>query len=285
MDLILLPDINEWKNKIDVICLRFNNLSYGNNVCLDMSKIKFLRPQGAIMLILICDRIKELTGNQVELKGIDKAVHAYLERINFFQIPHSFTYEKLSPWLRFNRNAESLTVMELTHVKSPLDSVNIGTKVENILDTWFPDRNDKKFSSVVATMVKEICNNSLEHSKGYIKMGECYCMLQKYSIGNKPEIAIAIGDIGVGIKHNIKNIHKGVLDSDVVSIKKVLAGLSGREDGSGGMGIPFIKTNISKYKGSFAIRSGKGIVEVQNSIKASEFQNSFPGTQTILRLN
>lgn len=284
-EFIQLPNINEWKQKIDGICWRINKLTFGQQVTLDMEKITFLRPQGAIMLLLICNRIWDLTGKEVNLIKIDQSVHAYLERVNFFEISYAYTDNKLLLWNRLNRSVESQTVMEITHVKTPIDSAKIKTRVGDILENWFPERRKTKFCSEVATMVTEICNNSLEHSKGHNEMGECYCMLQKYSILGKPEIAIAVGDIGVGIRHHLKLTHKWVQDSDVLSIKKVISGLSGREDGSGGMGIPFIKNTISSYNGSFAIRSGKGIVEVHESVIASEFQNSFPGTQTLLILD
>ena len=284
-EVIPLSNINEWKQKIDGLCWRINRLSPGQQITLDMNKITFMRPQGAIMLLLICNRIWELTGKEIKLNNIASPVLAYMERVNFFEFPFAYTDKKLSFWDKFNRSVDSPTVMEITHVESPLDSGNIETRVRGIIENWFPERKETKFCSGVATMVAEICNNSLEHSRGYNVMGECYCMLQKYSMHGKPEIAIAVGDIGVGIRHHLKFKYTWMLDSDVLSIKKAISGLSGREDGSGGMGIPFIKQTISSYNGLFAIRSGKGLVEVHGNVNSSEFQNSFPGTQTLLVLD
>lgn len=285
IETINLPNLNEWKEKMDGICWRINKLRLGDHVTLNMTKIMFIKPQGTIMLLLICNRIWNITGAKVKITKINPAVQSYLERADFFNYSFVYTENKISLWNMFNRNTNSLSIIEITHIKSPNDSANLKRRVQSILETWFPDRISAQYCSRVSTMISEICNNSLEHSKGYTDMGECYFVLQRYTHAGKPEIVIAIGDIGVGIRHHLKFKYNWVSDSDVLCIKKILRGLSGRLDGSGGMGIPFIKSTISNYNGTFLIRSGKGYVEVKDHISSNEFQNSFPGTQSLIILD
>ena len=282
---IPITNLNEWMQKIDKTCWRLNKLTDGQLAAIDMKKMDFLRPQGTIMLLLICKRIYEITGEPTKLFNITQSVHSYLERVDFFKFPFVYTTEKINFLNVFSRRLDSPTIIEITNIQKPQDTANFETRVKNILESWFPERASTQFSNNIATMITEICNNSLEHSNGHGKMGECYCMLQKYSFKPKPVIAIAVGDIGVGIRHHLQFTHKWVVDSDLKSIKYVIDGLSGREDGSGGMGIPFIKKTITNYSGSFSIRSGRAIVEVKDSVYSRESQLPFPGTQTLLLLD
>lgn len=282
-DIVILPDLNNWRNKIDGICWRISKLTSGQNVTLGMEKVTFIRPQGTIMLLMICNMIYDKTRNTVRLENLRPDIQAYLERVDFFEFPFAYTESKIPWWKSFSRSVNSSTIVEITAIRNPIDSANFKGRINNIIENWFPDR--RSYSSEVSTAVTEICNNSLEHSRGHESMGECFCLLQKYNHLDRPEIAIAIGDIGVGIRHHLQYRYDGLYDSDVACIKKVLDGLSGRLDGSGGMGIPFIRKTVHNYGGYFTIRSGRGVVEVYDYIKDYEFQNSFPGTQSLLILN
>lgn len=283
---IALSGLNDWKYKIDGICWRIEKLSNGNEVTLDIDKISFIKPQGTIMLLLICKAIWDKTSVKVKIDNINPSVHAYLDRVNFFEFPFLFTDNKLSWWSKYTRNPSSTSVIEITRISSAIESANYKNKIKNILETWFPDRKNSKYCDEVSTMVSEICNNSLEHSLGTGDIGECYCQLQKFTTKHgAPEIVIAIGDVGVGIRQHLQNSHNWIQNSDILCIKKILDGLSGRADGSGGMGIPFIKDIVLKTNGTFIIRSGKAVVEISNSIRPIKFNSSFPGTQSLLILN
>lgn len=259
--IIAMPNINNWKSKMDGLCWRISKIEEGQKVYLDMSKIGFIEPQGIILLLLTCNIIYSRTKEKVELINLKTAIYPYLERVNFFDYPFSYVKNKISLWEKYKRSINPLTLIEITYIKSPIDSANFKGKVNGIIENWYPERVSTKYSNYVSTIVSEICNNSLEHSGGCNGMGECYCMLQKYKSDNVPTIHIAIGDIGVGIRHHLKLKYDWVKDSDILSIKKVLDGLSGRLDDSGGMGLPFIKNVVKNYKGSLLIKSGRGVVE------------------------
>lgn len=281
---IILPNINNWKSKMDGLCWRISKLEENQKVKLDMGKVLFIEPQGLILLFLICNIIYNTTKERVELKCLNPAIYSYLERVNFFEYTFVYAKNKISFWKRYKRSTCSSTLIEITLIKDPIDSANFKEKVNGIIENWYPERANTKYANHVSTIVSEICNNSLEHSGGHDSMGECYCILQKYKYNNIPTIYIAIGDIGLGIRHHLKLKYEWVKDSDVLCIKKALGGLSGRLDNSGGMGLPFIKNMVENYRGSLLIKSGKGVVEYSANSKDHEFQNSLPGTQSLIIL-
>lgn len=284
---IIFHDINKWAKQLDDIFWNLERLKKGTKVIFDMKNVKFIRPQGAIMFMLLTKKIYEITGNRVELSYLAPDVGLYIERLDFLKYNYISLNKSLWYWKLFKRNDASNTIVEITHVKSPKDTGNFKKRVLEILNTWYPERKSTQFSNMVATMVEEICNNSIEHSTGNPDVfGECFCTLQKYTSSGKPKIVIAIGDTGIGIKQHLNLKHKSWLHgTDAAYIKKVLSGLSGRADGTGGMGIPFIKNTIANYNGRFLIRSGKSIVDCSDSIKSTEFKNHFPGTQSVLVIN
>ncbi|NLI13807.1 hypothetical protein [Pelotomaculum propionicicum] len=251
----------------------------------DMSNITFIKPGGAILLLLMCKQVWGKTLCKVRLDNLRFNVQSYLNRIDFFKNDFVYTNDRLSLWSKFGRNDRSLSVIEITRILNPMDVAKFRETAKTITNKWFPGDNLKPEREKFSTMIMEICNNSLEHSTGSEEMGECYGLLQVYSHSEKPEISVSIGDLGIGIRTHLKKKYSWVYNSDSATIKKVLEGLSGRLDGTGGMGIPFIKNTTVELKGTLIIRSGRGIVSVGNMAKTSEFVGSFPGTQYQIILN
>ncbi len=280
MDVINLPDLNIWRNKIDFIIRYISKLNAGSEVFLNMEKNAELKPQGIVMLALICQLVYNKSEIKVCFNNLKPETSHQLLSLGFFDYP--FSYIKSKGGL-FNKKAEKYSSYDtkLTHICKPADVSIFNNKINELISSCFPRTSHLKS---ISTIITELCNNSLEHSRGYDEMGDCYCAIQKYVYSGKSAISICIGDLGVGIRNHLKLKYAHIPNSDIYCIRKVLGGLSGRQDGSGGMGIPFIKDKVNKNQGQFHIRSGKGLLEfgADNGFRKFEFITPFPGTQSLI---
>ena len=280
IEIITLPDLNNWFKKIDGLCWKLYKLKIGQQVVLDMQKTIFIRPSGAMMVLLLCIEIYNRTGERVRLDNLKADVLAYLERIDLFKFNIVYTDSRLSIWRKMNRGNKSLSVIEITEIKDPSDVNAFRKRSQEIIQRWFSDEDLKSDCDKISTIIFELCNNSLEHSTGTQEMGTCYGILQVYKHQNGPEITLTIGDLGIGIRNHLKIKHSWVYNSDAITIKKVLNGLSGRLDGSGGIGLPTVKHRTRELNGNLYIRSGRAVVGLEDELRVAEFDGSFPGMQS-----
>ena len=196
-----LPDINEPLTNLDSLYWRVSKLVPGERLAFDLKNIKFLRPLGIISLLLAAKQAHEKTQQRVRLHNLKQEVLYYLERVNFFQYDFVYTLETLQFWDRWSRSRNSLSVIEIAKLTSPHDVFALRERIEQILETWFDGKPLQTYRDSAVKAIMEICNNSIEHSELGLadnQYGECFCLLQKYTHGNSPEIAVAIGDLGVG---------------------------------------------------------------------------------------
>lgn len=278
---ISIPDLNIWRNSIDSVIRSIKKLESGDEVDLDARTNADFKPQGIVMLTLLCQLIYNETGNKVGLVGLKQETNDKLMSLGFFEFPFVRTNNKNNIFSIRIKKGASLTDTKLTLIKHPSDIVIFIDRINEMLNISAhkaePFRN-------IPYLIAELCDNSLEHSKGHNVMGECFCAVQKYVYSGKNATSICIGDIGLGIRQHLRLVHTDIYDSDNYCIQQVLDGLTGRQDGSGGFGIPYIKDEVNKNKGEFHIRSGRGLVEfgLDNGIRKYGFITSFPGTQSLI---
>lgn len=275
-----LPDLNIWRNKVDNITRQVKKLDTGDQVQLGIGQIAEIKPQGLIMLALICQQIYDKIGTPVSFDNPKYETTLQLTNLGFFDFPFACVKSKFGLFYKANKR-NPLMDSKLTLIRNPSDVSAFNNKINELICACFPKTSHLKG---ISTIIAELCNNSLEHSKGYGIMGECYCAIQKYVYSGKNAVSICIGDLGLGIRQHLKLKYTQILNSDVDCIKKVLDGYSGRQDGSGGMGIPFIRDKVNSNQGQFHIRSGRGLVEfgADNGIRKFESITSFPGTQSLI---
>lgn len=285
---ISIPDLNGWIEKMDTVYWRVSKLRDGQFVNLNLSNIKFFRPSGVILLLLICIDIFGKTNNTVMLIGLDDNVLAYLERVGFLEYDFIKLDLSLPWWKRFPRiSAKSLSIIEITQIGSSADVADFAERVNEILNVWYPGKDRELYRGNVNTIIMEICNNSIDHSSEIEgNYGECFCMLQKYTHRNRiVEVSLSIGDLGIGIREHLTKRHGWSRSSEAEYIQMAIDGLSGRMDDSGGLGLPRIKSITSKNNGVLLVKSGKGAIILDDEIKLINFNHGFNGTQCYLNLS
>ena len=280
------PNVNEPFANMDNLYWRLSRISAEDKLIFDFSSIKFLKPIAVICLLLAAKQAFEISGERVRVININGELFPYLERINFFQNEFVYTTESLPFWKVWNRSDRSVSVLEIVRLENPYHVFNLKEQVEKILEVWFVGKPLQTYRDSAIKAIVEICNNSIEHSRlGYseVEYGECYFLLQKYTHNNSPEIAIAIGDLGVGIRAHLK-LKYNWNHNDVFYIQKALEGLSGRKTGAGGLGLPRTQEIIRQFGGKLTVKSGKGIVVFEQGYESRELNHSLRGTQCIIYL-
>lgn len=281
------PNVNEPFANMNSLYWRLSRLSPGEKLAFNLSKLKFIRPIAAISLLLAAKQAFESTGKRVRVFNLNKEVPQYLERINFFQQEFVYTTESSPFWKSWNRSGNSLTVLEIARLQNPSDVFNLKEKVEKILEAWFDNKALQPYRDSAVKAIVEICNNSIEHSRfnhfDDVEYGECFCALQKYTRNDSAEIAMAIGDLGMGIRTHLKSKYNWN-HNDVFYIQKALEGFSGRKTGAGGLGLRRTQEIIQRFGGGLAVKSGKGIVVYEQEYKSRVLNHSLRGTQCSINL-
>lgn len=287
---IKITDLNCWIDKMDSVFWQISKLKNGQSVDINLKNISFIRPSGVILLLLICKEIFDKTRNVISITGLNESVVAYLERVGFLEYDFVNISLNIPWWKRLTKSAKSYSVIEISEMSSYNDVANFAEKANEIFIEWFPGKKYEIYRANVNTIIMEICNNSIDHSSGCEGInGKCYCMLQRYnhlySLQNRVEICLSIGDLGIGIRDHLRKKHGWVGSSESEYIEKAIGGLSGRSDESGGLGLPRIKSITSENNGLLLLRSGKGAVKLDDSINHIDCKHGFRGTQCYFNLS
>jgi len=283
--LVYFPPLNTWTQKTDELFEALSDLNFGQELTISLQYISFLMPAGVIMLLLIALEGSKITKSAVKIADINKSVLSYLDRIDFFKFKFVYTLEELPWWQKLKRSNNSRRVIELTRLECPREISSVIAKTRSILKEWFPDSIYDDYCDSVTNILMEICGNSIEHSVLQGEVSECYYILQLYEQG-EIGISISIGDIGIGIRKHITQMHNIEKKFDSYYIERALLGVSGRLDGTGGMGLKRVRQITDNYKGQLFLRSGKGVVKIENSKFTSyDFLYHFPGTQCSINLH
>jgi hypothetical protein len=282
---LVFPHVNTWGHSIDDLCHCFNELTVGQKIAISLEYTPFLTPPGVMMLTLTTLHISSRTNTPVRICNINQSLLSYLERVDFFNYDFVYTEETLHWWDRLARSSDSNKVIEIKRLQRPQEISSVVARSRDILMAWFRDAIYQEYRDNVANVLMEICGNSIEHSQMPGEDRECFFMLQMYSQG-QIGISISIGDIGMGIRKHLEQAHNIERSSDTHYIRQALLGLSGRLDGTGGMGFQRVRQITDNYNGQLLVRSGKGVVKVENNkFSRYEFTSPFPGTQCAISLH
>jgi len=256
----------------ELFTLLTNSSRYESNI-LDMSSVTWIHPYGAISLLGICRYLSHLTQEPVRLVGLQRNIHAYLRRIDFFACDNGSVtaMDRFNPTDDFGRNPSSSSVLELIPIRSYQDVYLFASRARPILSSWLSNNDD---IDRIITLVSEACGNIVAHSG---KSGTT--MIQKYERASSTDIELAISDLGQGIRQSLLAQHETLSDTDSGFITRAINGLSGRPDASRGQGLGAIQDIAIKSGGSLHIRSEKGSVRTTASERAARDDLSFfPGT-------
>ncbi|GAA0843684.1 hypothetical protein GCM10008915_45330 [Bifidobacterium pullorum subsp. gallinarum] len=269
---------------VDQILEKIRNISKDCRVILDFWYVYDFHPKGVIMLLTICSSITRLTNSKIVIINIHSTVFAYLEKINFldhglFDVDHES--------MIWDDNIESEfyeSIIKITLIKSSDEKSSFVLDVKKMLEIWFPEERYRALKADTLSSLMELCGNSMEHSDQIQSNGSCYVIMQKRLISDQIEVSLITTDFGVGIKYHQEQKYGILYESDYKYINEALEGVSGRLDGTGGLGLQRIRNSIKEHLGELIIRSGKGTVSITNESKKEEGRFQTPGTQCAIIL-
>lgn len=279
---ITVTNLSDWR-EIDILWHTADHIQAGQFYTLDMSAISSLNPQAIIMLFMLSKKIKIQSGFKVLLNKLTPQIDGYLRRINFF------SYELATskgPSVDFSKNPLSTNLLELTKVDSLMQINKLGDWFYDNFEHWFPDNSQSMYRQLSFEAINELCGNSVEHSK-FEGNGEGYFVLQKYlDSAGKNNVIMSVGDYGIGVRNHLIRKYPDLSSSDEAHVlSQAISGISGRLRTGGGRGLKSICNLTRDYGGYFVIRSGCGLVLIQNgAVFMNMYSYSIPGTQCIFCL-
>jgi hypothetical protein len=230
-------------------------------VVIDLRRVSFVRPYGAMQLLRCCEAIAAATGNPVEVRGLQTSVHAYLRRINFCVVAtgSAVIEDEFDEANEYARSRASLSVQELMRIASDDDLATALRHARRILTSSLD--LSAADSHLVLGLISEACSNVVCHS------GTTGWMLaQKYgrNAAGAVDVELAIGDGGVGIRRSLMNVHGDVAEKESGFILAAVNGLSSRGRSAHGQGLPYMLSTAAVSGGYLFVRSGQGRVLAAN---------------------
>lgn len=282
---ITVTNLSDWR-EIDMLWHDSDQAIAGNTCTLDMRNISSLNPQAIIMLFMLCRKIKIQSGSMVFLEHLTPQIDGYLRRINFFDYEVATSRGEC---MDFSKNPLSKNLLELTKVDSLMQINKLGDWFYDNFEHWFPDKFQSMYRQLSFEAINELCSNSVEHSS-FQNNGEGYFILQKYfDFTGKTNVIMSVGDYGIGVHNHLIRKYPDLSSSDEAHVlSQAISGISGRLKTGGGRGLKSICNLTRDYGGYFVIRSGCGLVFIQNgNVFSGMYSYSIPGTQCVfcLRIN
>ena len=282
---IIVSNLSDWRG-IDILWHASDRIHFGNICTLNMCNISSLNPQAIVMLFMLCKKIKLQSGFKVLLNHLTPQIDGYLRRINFFDYEIA-TSDGES--IDFSKNPLSKNLLELTKVDSLMQINKLGDWFYENFEHWFPDKSQSMYRQLSFEAINELCSNSVEHSS-FESNGEGYFVLQKYlDFAGKTNVIMSVGDYGIGVRnHLIRKFPNLSSSHEAHLLSQAISGISGRLRTDGGRGLKSICNLTKDYGGYFVIRSGCGLIFIQNGAVFTEtYSYSIPGTQCVfcLRIN
>lgn len=267
----LTPGDLKYGEEVERLCVQISTINGGNApLTLDLSNTHFLPTSSILSLVTAARLWRRQTGQPVIVKSLDPHVHAYLERINFFDTCREFLQCGAAPEVQFNRSTDSQRLLELTIISSDeeTNSRNVRDllrRAKLILQNWL---NDNTLIGAVLTMMAEIGQNVV-HSE------DCgYTSIQRYKQSHTlefemaSEIHIAVADLGIGIEESLARRHPDLRRRFRRGSEYILhaftQGVSGKAD-LRGIGLSLVASIVQQRYGDLTVRSNRSLVRINSA--------------------
>lgn len=248
-----------------------------DSIELDLASVSWVCPYGAALLLSYCRAQAMETGCPVQLRHLQPAIHAYLERIDFFAFDVAVHDESLAPAARLSRSPASSNVVEMYRIRMHRDVYDVTGRARRVLEAWFqaaPGAIDS-----IVSLLSEACANIVDHSDDW-----GIVTVQKYERGAYADVELAISDLGQGIRQSLLNRYPHLHESASGFLKRALEGLSARAGSRGGQGLGAMQRIATGSGGLLHIRSGTAsVLARQGTILPHEGLPAFPGTHVAIR--
>lgn len=260
----------------------------GRTGVLDLSKLEFITPSGAVTLITMLNH-KAYDFESIQLVcPQDSNCLSYMGVSGFFQFLPD--YVELVGDRGYGEQAGrwgSHTVLPITRLDSSEDVDKVGQRVRRRFGKMMGNGSAdwQKIKLQLASTAKELCRNIFDHAR----IGTGWVAAQKYPYARTPYVELAIGDAGRGIRSSLSERYPSLKEaSDAVAIRKMISEGLSRRAGNGGAGYHVLQRAATELDGRFMLRSGRGAVRQprrrQELVSWAENCN-WPGTQLMVRLS
>lgn len=257
------------------------NTPLATQYSLDMRDVSFVRPYGVIALVMAARRLATATARPVRLLNLDANVHLYLHRMDLFRVGGNWlelTSSLDDSWLR---NPQTPNLLELTPITGPEDVEAVVFRASRIFSRWLPASNLGSLLSAIS----ELTSNVHQHSGDPLGCA----LIQKYefAMGGHVTVALAVGDLGCGIRQSLKGSHAEVGDEPLDYLREAMKGRSARSTGRGGLGLRRVEQIVETGGGYLWLRSDTAAIFSRGPNKAAGLRDLtfVPGTQVAAEIH
>jgi hypothetical protein len=245
----------------------------------DMNTVTFVKPYGVIALLSAARHLAGLSGHPVRVENLAGDVHAYLDRVDLFDVGSNW----LQPadvldehWLR---NPQTINLLELTLIASSDNVTTIAARAQRIFSHWLGTR---ELNSLLSILI-EVCANVYQHSGD-----QGYALIQKYEATMRGQVIVhvAVGDSGCGIRGSLASRHDNIGEAPLDYLKAAMQGLSARDTGRGGLGLRRVEQIVASNKGYLWLRSETAALITRGAKRTQSHEKliQVPGTQVAVGL-
>ncbi|MDU2065598.1 MAG: hypothetical protein E6713_12285 [Sporomusaceae bacterium] len=258
---------------------------------IDIAKMTYVRPFGALVLATELANRYERTGKSVRLFGLSEKIkaHSYLGHVGFFKAAY-FEIGKAvgeakgsSSYIPFRRISESELIKEQADLD---DEFGISKPIQ-----YFIENKAQSMSRIItcksdevtsiAYCIREVIRNVFEHGGA----SDCFVFGQKW---DTRVVELGIADKGRGVLRSLQEKHNVTQDCEALRMC-IEPGISGKDTSltdewsNSGFGL-YVLSELGKRFGKFMLCSGsQGIVCSKG--KCEIIDCSFHGTVLQLNLN
>lgn len=251
----------------------------------DLRGFRFITPAGLAQLAAACYAVG-LAGRKPIIRTSDNTLLSYLARSEFLDVVGRIarfepTYQEVFSCAPPKQRGDSRWLIELTQIQ---DESCLGDFLGKVIDVLRHRlRYHRSDAYRVATLVSEICQNTLQHNTdtyGFFAM-------QVYR-HRETRLELALADFGNGLAATLRqNPKNGSIPSDLVAIRRAIElGSSRHDDPTHGTGLYHLFREANEHGGTVQIRSGGAKMRFTKKRPAGwEFTVAYmPGVQIALML-
>jgi len=245
----------------------------------DMSAVTFIEPCGVIALLSAIRQCAARSGSQVLIKDLNEQIFPYLERMDFFQVTEAWLKPLTTPNEVWNRNDQSINLLELTPVRCYDEMTSVVERAESIFASCLSAVELDNLSRVIS----ELCQNIYQHS------GDSYgcVVIQKYQPQqNEVFVCLAVGDSGCGIRANLSKRYSWLGGDPIDFVRAAMDGsYTSRPHGRGGLGLRTVRNIAAAHRGYVTVRSETAAVsDWGTNVRNFSRLAHVPGTQVSVKL-
>lgn len=276
---ILVPNVLTEITAVEKFYISVEQTSPADQYVFDMSGVTFVKPYGVIALLSAARHLAGLSGHPVRVENLAGDVHAYLDRVDLFDVGNNWLQPADSLDEEWSRNPQTANLLELTLIAGPEDVTTIAARAHRIFSYWL---GTKELNSLL-NVLSEVCANVYQHSGD-----QGYALIQRYEADMRGQVIVqvAVGDSGCGIRGSLASRHDNIGEAPLDYLKAAMQGLSARSTGRGGLGLRRVEQIVASNKGYLWLRSETAALMTRGPKRTQPHEELIhvPGTQVAVEL-